>query len=913
MKKTFQNARKKCLAIAGPFRVFGWSVFDCGFARSALSIFGGLIFSCFPLASMAQDLEGQDTVATNIPVVKLNTTGRTIQLPVPLKDGDKVLGEVSVRIDADDGVSLPKSELVLRLKEEIDAAAMERLSAVGDGSNDLTLEMLAAAGFKFEFDRGLMELKFLAQLDQRGETDLSLGGHRVIEGSSVAVAPAQYAGYLNIFTGLDHNWGGGSGGTTASETGFRFDAQAVMRANGFVLENDFLYEGPVDPNSCPVNAYCVYDHQEGFKRRATRLVYDRPEDRVRVQLGDTDTLVTGAQNSPALLGLSVEKSHRKLAPSDNIRPTGSHSFQIVRPSEVDVLVNGAIVRQFRLRPGSYNLRDLPLGVGANEVELVIRDDAGNRETMSFTQFFDHNLMAAGQSEWAVSGGVTSALVNNEREYRDEDYFGSGFIRLGLTDEMTGESHIQADARVLMGGFGVFRATAWGAFGLEASASTSESGVGYAATASWSASNFEGPAAALTGLRDSFYLSATYQSDEFRKPGEYLVSSGDILYPQYPYWFRASANYTSSISPNIVATLSGRFQLAIDDPVPLSQFTFTEDRYGVDLTLSASLTSVASASLTFGYSNEFFHYNPNGRDDDKSGEFRVFARVYLRPDSATRIATTYDTLNDALTVTANRDEGRGIGRWATSVNVYRNGYDDGGAASTSASYFGNRAEVQVTHRAGLDQISWDKFNTNNDDQRTSLRVGTAIAFADGKFAVGAPIKGDAFAIVHPHKSLAGKTVEVRSGDDVRAVADGFGPALVSQIPVYTDSSLPVDVADLPIGYSLGAGAFDLRPSYESGHVLEVGSNHSVTVYGTLRSQLGEPVGLVMGEAYRRDDPQRRVEFFTNSKGKFAAEGLSPGQWVLEAATEHQPTVFDLDVPEGTEGLLRTGELKPTGRS
>lgn len=841
---------------------------------------------------------------------RLNTTGREIQLPVPVKDGATLLGETNLRIDADDQIRVSKAQIGDLLKDTLDRDALARLAALA--GNNLTIDQLRAAGFNFEFDRGLLELKFLPDLDQRGETELSLGGHAQRQQSAVAVEAANFSAYLNVLMGIDHVWDAGPNRMGDSETGLRFDLQGVMRAGGFVVENEVAYEGPVDASDCPTEAYCVYHHEEGFKRKATRIVYDRPEDRVRVQFGDTNTYAAGMQNSPALLGVAVEKSDRKLAPGTNIRPTGSQSFQLARQSQVEVLVNGAILRRFDLRPGSYNLRDLPLGVGANEVELVISDDTGHVERIGFTQFFDHNLLAEGQSEWLAAGGVTSSLVDSERQYQDDDYFGTGFVRYGLSNEMTGEAHIQGDMRVLLGGLGVFRATSWGAFGLEASASSSDNGIGYAASASWALSNFKGPASVITGLSDSFYLNTTYQSDDFRKPGEYLLAEGDIFYPQYPYSWRTTASYMTMLAPNITATLAGRYQVAATDPLVFSPFTFVGDRYGADLTLSTSF-GVASASLTMGYSNEFFYADPSRSNVDDNGEFRISARVYLRPDNLTRISSTYDTLNDTLTVSANRDTGQGIGRWATSVNVQRNGYDENGAATASTTYYGNRAEVQLLHRSGLQDLSWNELTSTPEDQRTGLRVGTAIAFADGKFAIGAPIRGDAFAIVHPHESLNDKVVEVRSGDVVRAQADAFGPALVSQIPVYTDSTLPIDVDDLPIGYSLGAGAFDLRPSYQSGHVLEVGSDFAVTVYGTLQTEDGEAVGLVMGEAYRADDPDRRVEFFTNKSGKFAAEGLSAGEWILEAATEHNATTFVLKVPEGTEGLLKAGLLKPTRRS
>jgi hypothetical protein len=141
-------------------------------------------------------------------------------------------------------------------------------------------------------------------------------------------------------------------------------------------------------------------------------------------------------------------------------------------------------------------------------------------------------------------------------------------------------------------------------------------------------------------------------------------------------------------------LSGRYQLGADDYNDLYPYNFYGDRYGVDFTLSTNF-GAASASLSVGYSNEFLLNFPTRAEFDEPGEFRVSARIYLRPDSATRVATTYDSLNDTLTVSASRDAGRGIDRWAASVDVQRDGYEDYGLASTSVTYYGNRAEVQAS--------------------------------------------------------------------------------------------------------------------------------------------------------------------------------------------------------------------------
>jgi hypothetical protein len=54
----------------------------------------------------------------------------------------------------------------------------------------------------------------------------------------------------------------------------------------------------------------------------------------------------------------------------------------------------------------------------------------------------------------------------------------------------------------------------------------------------------------------------------------------------------------------------------------------------------------------------------------------------------------------------------------------------------------------------------------------------------------------------------------------------------------------------------------------------------------------------------------VTVFTNQAGRFVAEGLAPGTWVIEMAADGQPTIYTIEVPQGTQGLLQVGVLFPT---
>ncbi len=162
---------------------------------------------------------------------------------------------------------------------------------------------------------------------------------------------------------------------------------------------------------------------------------------------------------------------------------------------------------------------------------------------------------------------------------------------------------------------------------------------------------------------------------------------------------------------------------------------------------------------------------------------------------------------------------------------------------------------------------------------------------------------------PHESLSGNTVTVGSADHVVAAADDFGNALVPDLPAYTPSTTSVDVDNLPLGYSLGSGVFETYAPYKAGYVFEVGSGHSVTVYGTLVKADGTPVALQTGTATAAGDESRSVAVFTNGEGRFGAEGLAPGRWNISMAGEAGTLIYAVDVPENAMGLVKVGTLHP----
>lgn len=856
------------------------------------------------------DAPVETTAAPPAPAQRINPTGKRLDMPVPLKEGGRSYGEIALRIEPDDSVHLPKAALVEALAKVLTVKVLEPVRDLPDSGGYVSLPALEKAGVKLRFDASLLELVVEPKVEQRPTNDISFGGGYTGRPAVVTptALPAIFSGWLNLVGGADHQW---ATGTAADRTSFRLDAESVFRLWNIVLENDIGYEGEVDAFQCPPGARCSFAHQAGVKRRASRAVYDFPGQSIRIQAGDVFGQGASFQSSPDLLGIGIEHAPAKFGGSEGLRPNGRSSFRLERPSEVEVLINGASVRRLRLGPGTYNLSSLPLAGGANDVQLVVTDDAGERRVLDFTLFHDGNLLAAGKSEWSAWAGLPSYIRDNERHYRTGEWSAVGFWRRGITDSLTAEVGLQGDNLVRMGSGSVFTTLPIGFVALQGAVSESRSGIGYTARAAWDLNNFKGAVSALGGGRETLRLSAEHRSSNFRTPGEYLATASGIEFPVQSWAWRFTGAWSVPLTRSISATLSGHYQIGNPDAFRISPHTVTADRYGVDLALSAQLAPWLNGSFNVGWSNDGYlrDFTRPSKDDP---ELRVGVRFFVRPTDDTRLSASYDSLNKSVYTSGYWGQRRGRERWETTADAYKTGLDENVVASGSVGYAGNRFEARALHMAGVGTSGWTSGRLAPGDHRTSLRAGTAIAFADGKVAIGAPVRSNGFAIVDPHETIAGKAVTVGDKDNPRGRSDGLGPAIVTDLPAYAPTNFAVDVADLPTGYSLGEGGHTLVPPYRAGYRLEIGSAYSVSAYGTLQKADGEPVSLLAGTATEVGGKGRKVTLFTNATGRFGAEGLGPGKWRVEITVDGEPLVWELVVPKGADGLFKAGTLKPVQR-
>jgi outer membrane usher protein len=812
---------------------------------------------------------------------RINPGSKTIEITVPLRDGQFFLGDVNARISPKDEISLPKDRLVQMMTPLLRTAALDSLKTIADTDGYLPLPAMKEKGFDVRFDPAKIELEMAPTIEQRATGRLSGGNGRESVMSENLATPAIFAGYVNMRAGADYSSESfyGPGGEPGARVAF----------DGALRWHDVVFESAA-----------TFDMSDGFSRGASRFVYDRPEDALRFSAGDVSPLKTGFQGGSDLLGVSVEKSYSKLQPSANIRPTGSRSFRIERPSNVDVAINGHVTQRLHLRPGDYDLNDLPLTAGANDITLVIEDDVGQKRTLEFTVFSGRSLLAPGISEWALSAGVASRFGSDaggraESLFSDVEYdFGTpvmtGFYERGLTADFTGIAHLQADANSVMTGAGGSWQTSFGFWAFDLAGSYGfDFGPGYAGNVGYELVNIEGK----DGVHRSVRLAADYRSENF--------APVSVLDPRNDTMVTLSAMYSQDLPWELSGSLSGSYSLGRgEDP----------DRYSLDLALARNFGPSVSAGLSLGYEQTVGGLLAGDEIEQPDG-FRAALRIGYRLNEKSSLDAAYDALDGRSQLSYRHQEGQGIGSWNAQVSLDRTPSGSGSAPDSygvngSVGYIANRAELSASQHTGLAGLQ-----TRKVDQRTSVTAGTAIAFADGRAAIGHPISSG-FAIIGTHASLADSDVTIGSSQDAaRASSDFLGPALLSDVSPYSPARVPYDVSNLPVGYDLGAGAFDLMPSYKSGYKLTVGSDYTITAFGSLTNADGEPIALLTGEAYEEGHPEgRKVTIFTNRSGRFGAQGLRPGRWIIDMATDPK-TRFVIDVPKDAVGLVKLDTLKPSG--
>jgi outer membrane usher protein len=798
---------------------------------------------------------GLSFAASNGPASASGDYQKTLEMTMAVEDEGLRLGEAVVLGHTDGSIKIERESFLTAIRPAMRPEALRDLEAALPLASHFDPAEIASAGVPVHYDQDALKLIIELQIEQRPRGQVS-GTLSSAAGPEASLAPADFSGFLNAHAGLAYEREEGLAG--------RLEYPAVLlegglRAGGVVLEAS----GQLDTNG-------------NFARQATRLVYDLPENVLRISAGDLELNPAGSFVMPPILGVGIAKSYLDLQPTANIRPTGRRSFRIERPSEVVVLVNGVEARRLHLQAGEYDLDDLPLASGTNNVQLRLRDQFGKEEEINFAILHNRILLDSGISEWTIAAGLRANAGLLAPVYDEEAPVAIAEYRRGLHESITGSLSAQSsDSAALVGGSLLSQMT-YGLLSLEAA---------------FSGHRKVGPGWSLSG---DLELESRQFGEAFNSAnvGVEIIgrqfASAVHQEPSEGSRARVSASMGRRLGSGTSATLSGYYQ-------------FAEEELDHGFGASFSLSQVLRQDLSLALSGTF---DERGSDRQEGpGTLSVFARLNFRPDRSSYAAIEYQHASHTASLTAGSNYNEGSSRTSLGATWEHTPKGDGKDQLTHASaelyHVNDRFEVNATHGRQFDRPA-----SGTRIRRSAINIGMGLGIADGKAALGRPVRGG-FAIIDTHESLNESVVEVDSYDHLyKAASDELGPLLVSDISAYTPTHMTYEVENLPTGYDVGSGIMTFLAPFKAGYSVQIGSDAPVTAVGRLLDLRGEPVTMKAGTASAAD---RQIVFFTNASGNFTVLGLKGGDWML--TLNDDPNTYRLRIPDDANGLVEVGDVRP----
>lgn len=791
----------------------------------------------------------------------------TLSFVAPVRENRFFLGEIDIEV-APDGSNLRvnAAQLALLFAGRIDEASASRVISRASADKLISMEDAEQAGITIEFDTASVEVNASLRATSRTVTELSLSGAEgVLQSGTIARTgrePAGISGYLTLdsfqTTSEDSN-----GNYSISNPRLKFDSAVHLATLGSIT-----LEGSLS----------VSEDGDSSRGGIRAVVFD-PDEQWAARIGDVGVTGIDFMKTSSILGIEWTNRGNFNSRLNTVRSLGERSFFLQRSSVARLIINGEETRRFELDPGPYNVRDFPLTDGANKVAFIIEDDSGEVDRIEFDVFADLSLLKPGQSEYGFSAGVTSGASDKTFSYDGETVV-SGFYERGLSHSLSSRIGAQATAgaAVVVGGFQF--ASRLGQ--IESSAAASY--IGSTGKTDLSARSSWRPGRRRLLLNDkrrgSLSFAASYQ-------GRYYTSLLSEQQINDSAW-RLNANWSKSINRSWSYSLGTSFDVNRD----------SENTHSV-----RASTSISHQRWQFS-AQATYHDNVDDTEDRERWDASL--SVIYDFDRSTR--ATYRTPDGSASLSFSKTSAHeGVGSWNYSAGVTV-ADDDSASLTGAAGYTANRFAVQVNQSANVRRL-----DNNSVNLRGSVRLGSAIAFADGQLAVGRPIR-NSFLILYPHESLQGSVVQATAGDgrnrSVIASSGALGPALLPGLSNSGTSSIPYDVENLPPGYDLGSANANVSPGYRSGFAQQVGSGFTVTVIGKLVNEYDELLSTTPGVARLMDKANSpEVELFSNRSGRFGAQGLSAGRWLITMDTTPRSLTYTLDIPDDSVGLLRVGTLKP----
>lgn len=625
---------------------------------------------------------------------------------------------------------------------------------------------------------------------------------------------------------------------------------------------------------------------------------DFPTENLRLSFGNVGN---AGFSSGSPFGFTLEKSY-SYGTGTAMTNQYTQTITLVEDSTVNIMVNGNSVYTKTLPLGVYKLTDFAFVQGANEIVVTIHpvsmgEDTSNDQVLTFGQDYDTSLMAMGETVWRFGASIPkiSRMKNQLGSYVP---FGFAVPDIPTYNSTTGWTQME----------NVYNFSAFSVFWDQTIGLSHE----YTQT-------------------HSFSFVFEKNPDDGELSGLFGASVSGILATKFGTT-RASFNGSlSSSSPSrnsLSVNLSQSFVAAILRPLSLSgSYSLTQDNHTFSLNTGYSF-SVLGVRMGLSFSTSYkvptatgpsidkpWTYNGSvsvGSSFGKSGSISFNASINQDMVFYATASVSYSfgqhSTNASVTTNNGQSFVGNVGWYYRPSSTSRNNFQvnisninfaspENHTLSASWSRSGDLISMSLRQQASA---QYTRFTT-------SLSLNTALAFADGYFAMTNSLYGP-FMIVAPQSSLKGATVSVSStsNTDNGVHKKTFGNVLYTRLSMYRANNIVVYASNGSLFTSSGSFLFKVTPLARQGFLAKIALESSIAVSGVIRQSADEVYDSYSSPIYKvtlADDglSVANIEidsasyFFTDIDGRFILSDLKSGLYMIDLNIRGQWYAAFFEVP------------------
>lgn len=251
-----------------------------------------------------------------------------------------------------------------------------------------------------------------------------------------------------------------------------------VKSSGFFIDYDFMYSRNsfadtirsfFDINyffgsSIFKNSVIYFNSKEEqyFRRVDTTLSIEDIDNVLRFEIGDITASDVFTNSYLRAGGIKISKDF-SLRPDIITYPLPDFAGSTALPSTVDIMIKNATVFSKDIKPGAFEIKDIPVISPEGKIRVIIKDILGREQIVEIPYITSTKLLKENLDEFSVSAGFQREnYLTKDFDY--SRFLFTGFYRRGLTSHLTAgiSSYLEGNNKGYIG-FGIDQVNKFGLF------------------------------------------------------------------------------------------------------------------------------------------------------------------------------------------------------------------------------------------------------------------------------------------------------------------------------------------------------------------------------------------------------------------------------------------------------------------